>query len=123
MALGPLANIPDLFPKSTLEDSKGFETVHHELEYLPPSHGSGWRTSILRYYTVTYSYDAILKPKSQHMAEDEQESNGSEEIEVEVHALAYTPPTRSIKLAYKYCSKSHSDILLGLRVDRDVAGR
>lgn len=28
------------------------------------------------------------------MAEDEQESNGSEEIEVEVHALAYTPPTR-----------------------------
>jgi len=57
---GPFANMPGLFPKSILGDPKGFKTVVHAPEYFPPAHALGWRTSILRPYTVTYSYDATL---------------------------------------------------------------
>lgn len=91
--------MPDLFPRSILADPKGFKTVIHEPGYFPPALASGWRTSILRPYTVTYSYDAILtrrsQRKSQYNEEDELEINGNEEMEVEVHRLAYMPPNRS----------------------------
>ena len=90
--------MPDLFPKSVLQDPKGFQTIIHKPEYYPLAHSSGWRTSILRPYTVTYSYDAILtrksREKSRHNEEDDQEINSSEEMKVEVHRLAYMPPNR-----------------------------
>jgi hypothetical protein len=118
MALRPFANMPDLFPKSVLQDPNGFKTVIYEPGYFPSAHMSGWRTSILRSYTFTYSYDAILTRKSQHNEEDEQEINDSEEMEVEVHGLLYRPPNHlsgwrtSIVLNYivTYCWDFDSNV-------------
>jgi hypothetical protein len=98
MALGPLANMPDLFTKSVLQDPKGFKTTIHKPGYFPLAHSSGWRTSVLWPCIVTYSNDAIFTQKSQqksrHNEEDEQEIKGSEEVKVVVHRLAYMPPNR-----------------------------
>jgi hypothetical protein len=95
MALGPLANMPDLFTKSVLQDPRGFKSIIHKPGYVPLAHSSGWRTSVLRPYTVTYFYNAILKRQSwgkSRQCEDEQEINSSEEMKVKVHRLAYMPP-------------------------------
>lgn len=94
MALGPFANMPDLFPRSTVEDLNTFKTLTHDVGHQPTAHTSGWRTSSLRDYVVTYSYSVILTRMPQLRGQNEQEINSSEEMVVEVHALDYSPPTR-----------------------------